>query len=312
MLAIRTQTKRKIFMSKIIHSPHKKKEVLSTSLSCSCPYMLSSRYLGWDGIIAEYHKQPALKIDRHCQLYHVIEINFCPQIEILRCWNRSCSLQNLRLGNINIIPARISTEVSWKQKYEYLSLYLQPTYLAEIASELINATSVEIVPQFAICDPTIYHLALLFKSELESTQISNRLYIESLTNTLAINLLRRYAVQKQLPQNYSDGLSKSKLQQIVNYIEAHLNRDLSLKTMAAILHISPHYFSDLFKQSMGISAYQYVVKRRIETAKRLLKQPDLPIIEIAHCTGFKTSSHFSNTFRKHIGVTPSAYRRKIE
>ncbi|MGL5793947.1 MAG: helix-turn-helix transcriptional regulator, partial [Waterburya sp.] len=76
--------------------------------------------------------------------------------------------------------------------------------------------------------------------------------------------------------------------------------------------LNPHYFTSLFKQSMGMNAYQYVITRRIETAKRLLQQQDLPIIQVAHCTGFRSSSHFSNTFRKHIGVTPSGYRKAIK
>ncbi|MGL6339972.1 MAG: helix-turn-helix domain-containing protein [Waterburya sp.] len=274
--------------------------------------LLSSQYLGWKGIIAEYHKHPAQKIDKHCQLYHVIEVNFYLQSKILRCWNQNCSFKNLRRGDFNIIPAQIMTEVSWESENEYLLLYLHPMYLAEIASELVDATSIEIEPQFAIRDPAIYNLALLFKSELESQKNCDRLYIDSLTDTLIIHLLRRYSTQKYLPQKYGDGLSKNKLQEIIKYIETHLTEDLSLQQLAQVLHLNPHYFTSLFKQSMGMSAYQYVITRRIETAKRLLQQQDLPIIEIAYCTGFRSSSHFSNTFRKHIGVTPSAYRKAMK
>jgi AraC family transcriptional regulator len=265
----------------------------------------------WDKIIAEYHRQQAFTIDTHCQLYHVIQISFCSPIQILHHWNKGFSFDKFHRGDINIIPAQMMMEVSWKEENEYLSLYLQPAYLAKIALEVVGSDSIEIEPKFSICDPAIYHLALLFKAELESNKNSDRLYIDSLTDTLIIHLLRRYSRQKHLPQKYADGLSKSKLQEIVSYIETHLTEELSLQQLAQVLHLSPHYFTSVFKQSMGMSAYQYLITRRIETAKQVLQQKDLSIIEVAHCTGFKSSSHFSNTFRQHTGVTPSAYRKAI-
>lgn len=299
-------------MSNIMELQQEQNEISSSNLNSTYSPLLSSQYLGWKGIVVEYHKQPPLKTNKHCQVYHVIEVNLSPKIQILGYCNQSFFFETLHRGNLNIIPAQVMMEVSWESEKEYLSLFLHPIYLAEIASELVDATSIEIDPQFAIRDPAIYHLALLFKAELESQKTSDRLYIDSLTDTLIIHLLRRYSTQKYLPKKYGDGLSKSKLQEIIRYIDTNLAEDLSLPELAQVLHLNPHYFTSLFKQSMGMSAYQYVITRRIETAKRLLKQQNLPIIEVAQCVGFKSSSHFSNTFRKYTGVKPSAYRRAIK
>jgi AraC family transcriptional regulator len=298
-------------MQNIIKLQQEQNEISSNDKNSTYLPLLSSQYLGWKGIVVEYHKQPPLKTNKHCQVYHVIEVNLSSQIQILRSCNQSCFLETLYRGNLNIIPAQIMMEVSWESENEYLSLFLHPIYLAEVASKLVDITSIEINPQFAIDDPAIYHLALLFKAELESPTTSDRLYIDSLTDTLIIHLLRRYSTQKYLPDKYGDGLSKSKLQEIIRYIDTHLAEDLSLSELARVLHLNPHYFTSLFKQSMGISAYQYVINRRIETAKRLLKQQNLPIVEVAQCVGFKSSSHFSNTFRKYTGIKPSTYRRAI-
>ncbi len=63
-----------------------------------------------------------------------------------------------------------------------------------------------------------------------------------------------------------------KLQQILDYISAYLDRDLSLKELGNVVQMSPYYFSRLFKETTGITPRQYIIRRRIERAKNLLQQ----------------------------------------
>ncbi len=81
-----------------------------------------------------------------------------------------------------------------------------------------------------------------------------------------IHLLRHYSevVQIIMPENRS--LTYSQLQQAIDYIHAHLNRDLSLAELVSVVYISPTYCASLFKRTMGISPYQYVIQRRVEQA----------------------------------------------
>ncbi|WP_290884060.1 helix-turn-helix transcriptional regulator [Fischerella sp.] len=67
----------------------------------------------------------------------------------------------------------------------------------------------------------------------------------------------------------------------------------------------------LFKQAMGLTPRQYVIRCRIETAKRLLAKWELSITEISDRLGFTSHSHFTTFFRKHTGITPTAYRRGL-
>jgi AraC family transcriptional regulator len=81
-----------------------------------------------------------------------------------------------------------------------------------------------------------------------------------------IHLLRHYSevVQIIMPENRS--LTYSQLQQAIDYIHAHLNRDLSLAELASVVNISPTYCASLFKRTMGISPHQYVIQRRVKQA----------------------------------------------
>jgi AraC family transcriptional regulator len=98
------------------------------------------------------------------------------------------------------------------------------------------------------------------------------------------------------------------LQRVRDYVEAHLDEDLSLTVLADIACLSPYHFSRSFKQAAGVGPQRYVMQRRLERAKRLLRQTHQPLVLIAQETGFADQSHLSQMFRREIGVTPGRYR----
>jgi AraC family transcriptional regulator len=90
-------------------------------------------------------------------------------------------------------------------------------------------------------------------------------------------------------------LTQAQLQQSTDYIHAHLDRELSLEQIAAVINISPTYFASLFKHATGISPHQYVIRQRVKQARSLLSKTDLAIADIALQVGFSSQSHYSKT-----------------
>ncbi|MEG3879831.1 AraC family transcriptional regulator [Microcoleus sp. herbarium7] len=91
------------------------------------------------------------------------------------------------------------------------------------------------------------------------------------------------------------GLTRTQLQQVLNYIHTHLDRDLSLTELAEVINISPTYFASLFKQAIEISPHQYVIQQRVERAKLMLSKTDLAIADIALQVGFSSQSHLTTS-----------------
>ena len=104
------------------------------------------------------------------------------------------------------------------------------------------------------------------------------------------------------------GLTHTQLQQVLDYIHAHLERDLSLAELAEVINISPTYFASLFKQAIEISPHQYVIQRRVERAKVMLSKTDLAIADIALQVGFSSQSHLNQQFKRLTGMTPKQVR----
>jgi len=107
--------------------------------------------------------------------------------------------------------------------------------------------------------------------------------------------------------NYK-GLTHTRLQQVLDYIQTHLDRDLSLAELAEVINISPTYFASLFKQAIEISPHQYVIQRRVERAKVMLSKTDLAIADIALQVGFSSQSHLNQQFKRLTGMTPKQVR----
>ena len=115
-------------------------------------------------------------------------------------------------------------------------------------------------------------------------------------------------VSAQLCPRFRGGLPPNVLRRVREYIDAHLENNVSLEKLAGIAGLSISYFARAFKQSQGAAPHDYLMRRRLHRALELLAGTDLPLSAIAHGLGFSDQSHFARRFRQHFGVTPSRYR----
>lgn len=213
-------------------------------------------------------------------------------------------------GHISLIPAQMSIFARWEQDEEYLQIRLGSKFIQSVARETLtmNPDQIELRPEFRIRDPQIEAVAMLLLAEYQSENIGSRLYLDSLTNVLAVHLLRQYAVLSSRLAIYEGGLPEYQVRQVLEYINEHLSQEIKLSDLAQLLGMSQYHFSHLFKQAIGVAPYQYLIQQRIERAKQLLKQTDQSILEIALECGFNSHSHLSKQFRQLTRITPKAYR----
>jgi AraC-like DNA-binding protein len=121
---------------------------------------------------------------------------------------------------------------------------------------------------------------------------------------LLTELERHFAVQP--PRG---GLSAGALRRVCEFVESHIEDDINLESLAAEARLSVYHFARGFKLSTGVSPLRYVLEQRVERARQLLVQTDLPLSAIASAVGFFDQGHFSRQFRRLVGTTPSSFRR---
>ena len=110
---------------------------------------------------------------------------------------------------------------------------------------------------------------------------------------------------------FQGGLPRYKLRRAVEFVDANLDKVIHLKDMASVAGVSLFHFHRQFKKTTGLTPHQFIVQRRVEQAKVLLAQSNLPIIDVAVRVGFVDQSHFTTTFRKATSMTPRIYRNAI-
>jgi AraC family transcriptional regulator len=144
-------------------------------------------------------------------------------------------------------------------------------------------------------------------AEIERPELGTRLFADTMARALALELIRRRSTARtpRLPPVH---MTARQLKTTIDHIEAHLDQDLSLAHLAAAPAMSPFRFARAFKVATGQSPRQYVIARRLERAKELLRSCPLEIGDIAGIVGFATLSHFSAAFRRHCGISPKRYR----
>jgi AraC family transcriptional regulator len=270
--------------------------------------MLSSQKALWHGVkVSYYNFQTAVETPNHCFSQHLLAIHHAVVMkEQLLNGHLRCDL--FRNGDICLTPATAPVLVRLQDASEFIALYLEPTFMRQIAAEVVDPDRLEIVPQFKLNDPLIYQIGIALKANLESESVCNRLYSESMATALSVHLLQHYSIQKPKIKRYSDGLSQVRLRQVTEYIHQHSAQNPSLMIMAEIVQMSPYYFSRLFKQSTGLTPHQYLLKCRTDQAKQLLKTTKLSIADIANQVGFVDQSHLNRHFKRHFGISPSQIR----
>lgn len=271
----------------------------------------SSLKASWDGIAVEYSQMPPGEGDA-MMTKKLVSVALAPQtLTTWRVDGGSSQTTPLPPGSVFLYSSREFVWSRWNQPTECLHMTLNPKLTSRVAVDCALSSTIEIEYRVMFTDPTILHLAHLFKCELLNGGLAGKLYTESLANVLAIHLLRNYSGSVVKPALQDEALNVLRLNQLKEFIEEHLGEDLTIADMAAVVHMSPFHFSRAFKTATGQSPHRYVTQRRMERAKMLLAVTRLPVAEVAYRVGFSNQSHFTAQFRKATGTTPKRYRDSL-
>ncbi len=272
---------------------------------------LPERIQTWENIQVQHLQNPGG--EAHCcfESEHVLFISLASRpVAYLQVQDGKTHTGLYKKGEILITPANTPLFVRWEGQENCLKIQLSTKFIETIARETLDRDPdlLELLPEFQIRNPQIEATAMMLFAEFQQEQLDNGLYLDSLTNVLAVNLLRHHTASKPQLPIYKGGLPPRQLSQVLDYIDTYLDRNIKLADLAQLLDISSFHFSRLFKQSIGITPHQYLSQQRVERAKQLLKTTDRLIVDIALECGFTSHSHLSKQFRQLTSMTPKAYR----
>ena len=275
----------------------------------TCKPLISSLQLGWENINLDYYPYKNCETVVHTLKHHAIAL-MLDRGKVERRLNGVYKLEATTIGSVAIIPAQVEHWSARKGEGKYIILSITSDAIAQIDPDVVNPDLVELIPTFAKAKPDllIQGVGMALKQFLETDPGEDYFYIERLSNAISAHLLQNYCTRKINFKGYAGGLSSLKLKQTIEYINDNLGKNIKLKDLASEINISQYYFSRLFRESIGISPHQYIIKQRVEKAKLLLVNTPLPLADLALKCGFSSQSQMTMHFRKLVGTTPKKYR----
>lgn len=284
--------------------------------------LLSSEEMGWDGLVARVYHEPVQfegVMASATSLPYIPLVLFAGGAMYLeqRPVNGSWKGRLIRSEDLLLLPdGSAPSELRWKsltsEPTQTLHLRLSKDLLARTAEEVTGSdpTRLTLIRGSGFQDPLLTQLGLALWRELEQPTPAGKLYAQTAAQMLAVHLLRQYTSAPVPIKEMTQGLTRQQVQRVLDFIQTHLSQDLSLEALAQQAGYSSYHFARLFRQTMGESPHQFVLRQRVERAQYLLKATDVPLSHIACESGFANQSHLTRIFKRYLGLTPRSYRQQ--
>jgi AraC family transcriptional regulator len=215
------------------------------------------------------------------------------------------------LGSVFVVPAGIPTRWRWRGTKSSFHVYLELGLVERVAAEAfgLDPSRGVLPPLDALANPQLVAVLRAVDAELAAGGAGGSLAAESLANVLAVHLIRLLVAPCRAVHGRDGTMPQGRLRAVLEYIEEHLDAAPTLAEIAAVAGLNPYHFARQFKAATGLPPHQYVIMRRVERAKHLLRSgTEVSLAEIATQAGFYDQSQFSRHFKRLVGVTPSQFR----
>jgi AraC-like DNA-binding protein len=211
-------------------------------------------------------------------------------------------------GSFGTAGAAPITWIRVREPSECLEVTASPALRASIAAELRVDRHYDLADLHGSRDPVVWSAAARLRSLLRAPARRDSIEIEM----LVLHLYRRLLIERFGGRSAARGdgvLSAIRLRWLVEWIDAHLDQDIGIVQLAAVVSLSHAHFIRTFARTLGMPPHQYVRARRMQRAREQLAR-GASVAAAAHAVGFASISQFRSAFRQSFGHTPRLTPRR--
>ena len=213
-------------------------------------------------------------------------------------------------GGLFMMPGGMDFGVRLGGALQTLHLYLRRNLIEEVTQSVQpgDPAKIEVLARFGEFDPLIERLMLGIRDALLDDVASAAPYVDYLGRAIAARLICKHSSATPVDRA-PVGLGRRHIKKVIEFMETNLERSIDLIAIASVTGLSPSHFARQFRATTGVAPHQYLMRLRIERAKRLLSETDISLVTIAFACGFANQEHMTRMFKRGYAVTPAAYRR---
>ncbi|QSQ22816.1 helix-turn-helix transcriptional regulator [Pyxidicoccus parkwayensis] len=239
-----------------------------------------------------------------------LRLRDCPRCEYFS-EGRHLEGVDRRAGVIQIHDLRRDPRVNLKDPFHIIHLHLPLKVLNGVAEE-VGASPVDdllVHPGKCLRDPTLEHLLQAIRPLLARPEEASAVFVDHVACAISAYVAQTYGGVRTVRRPPRGGLAPWQERLSKELLDADLSGNMPLRFLALQCGLSVRHFTRAFRQSTGVPPHRYLLKRRVERATQLLKDPALSLSDIALACGFADQSHFTRVFSASMSMSPGAWRR---
>jgi len=272
--------------------------------------VLSSVRSGWhQDVTLEVHRLLPMELPEHYIEGHRLIINLGDSVRFGWRSNGRTKEAILPKGGLCLQSDGETNAPFWQDEMTVAAVAISPAFVTALLEDRAPAAADTFAERRCYSDRLSYDYCLALCAELATP--SEPLYAEALSIAFALHLLTAHSRSERKPLTPKGKLSSMQLKLVTEIAQQELASDLSLNQLAMAANVSPFHFARLFKNTTGLAPHKFVLRLRLERAKRLIASRQLPLTDIALAVGFFDQAHFTNVFRRAFGMTPKAFAKAL-
>jgi len=188
---------------------------------------------------------------------------------------------------------------------------IAPRFVHDVELELDTRPIGPFRDLYGTDDAVLRDLMIRLAREAATGGTGGSLFAESLSTAIATRLLYAARALRQPSSDRPLRLRARVLRRVLDRMQAELDSDLDLVTLAGESGYSRTHFLRMFRAATGVTPHRYLLELRLKRAQSMVASRELSLCDIASACGFSSHAHFSTAFRARFGLAPSAYRRGL-
>ncbi len=264
----------------------------------------------WNGVVLEEHELPPYQMPDHSVPYYLVALSVSAEPNT-RYWHESGRERSCVVGNgyVGVLSPGELRGFRWDKAARMIAVRIDPSLMRALVSDELHGQDVQLYPERGRDDPELRDLMFSLQADAAAGSPTGPILGESLSTRLAVEVCRKYSIERVRVLEYRGGLPKPTLRRVLEYIDTFLDRNVTLDELAQVAALSKYHFGKAFKTSTGFTIHQYVLALRISRAERLLRGCRVPLEEIGAAVGFANQSHFTSVFSRRMGISPGRFRQ---
>lgn len=272
--------------------------------------LVSSRALGWPGVIVEAGENDFWEVDELTVAHHYLAMNLGDEplrfeVKGPRRYHRTV----IEPGAVWICPAGESFTHRIRQANSFALVAVAPERFDVLVGNP-DRPAPALRRDYNLRSPSLEHVVRALVIEADRGGPGGLAVVEALVAAASHSMVRLASESQAKPLVVRGGLAPHIRRRVLELIDSHLGTTLTIERLATEAALSPAHFARAFRESTGLTPHQYILTRRLERARALLERPGARLSEIAATTGFADQAHLTRLFKRVFGVTPGMVRRQ--